>query len=233
MPFVQTDSIRNVEKRGNVINFEDGLEIYSFNTSKNTLYKMFKKPQNYHSFEVNIFEDPYMLLERMYEESVGLLKPTDQVVFPYVILPLYGYDDKDKTIKKVFEKSGLNQWNASGRARHENEAYIPIPAKVHELKKSFFPSRDTPFNLKLPNGKVICAKVCQDNSKALMSQSNRELGEWLLRTILKTKSGQLISYEDMENIGVDSVRVEKLSDELFEIDFAKVGAYEEFISSFE
>ena len=43
------------------------------------------------------------------------------------------------------------------------------------------------------------SKVCQDNNKALMSYSNRELGKWILRDILKLKEGELLTYEKIAN----------------------------------
>ena len=38
----------------------------------------------------------------------------------------------------VFEKSGLNQWNAGGRPRHSDEVYIPIPSEIHKNFQGFF-----------------------------------------------------------------------------------------------
>ena len=132
----------------------------------------------------------------------------------------------------VFEKSGLNQWNAGGRARHSDEVYIPIPSEIHKNFQGFFPNRDTPFSLKLPNGNIMQSKVCQDNNKALMSYSNRELGKWILRDILKLKEGELLTYEKLQILGIDSVRIDKISNSEFEINFAKIGSYEQFRSMF-
>lgn len=75
----------------------------------------------------------------------------------------------------------------------------------------------------------MLSNVCQEGGKALMSQSNRELGEWILRDVLKLKEGELLTYEKLQNIGVDSVRIDKISDSKFEINFAKIGSYERFI----
>jgi hypothetical protein len=125
-------------------------------------------------------------------------------------------------------KSGLNQWSAGGRKRHPDEAYIPIPSWIHTEFKDFFPPRDQPFNLILPSKKIISAKLCQDNSKALMSNPNQDLGKWLLRKLLKLKEWELLTYKKLEEVGVDSVEITKIDSENFEIDFKKLGSFEEF-----
>ena len=64
-----------------------------------------------------------------------------------IYLLLYGRDHT------VFEKSGLNQWNAKGRVRNLNEVYIPVPA------------RNTSFNLKLLDGKITHLKYVTIESR--------------------------------------------------------------------
>ena len=143
-----------------------------------------------------------------------------------IYLPLYGRN------RTVFDKSGLNQWNAEGRSRHANEVYIPIPAEIHKNFPGFFPNRDASFSLKLPNGKTMKSKICQDNNKALMSYTNRELGQWILRDIIKLKEGELLTYEKLQILGIDSVRIDKISNSEFEINFAKTESYERFRGMF-
>ncbi len=143
-----------------------------------------------------------------------------------IYLPLYGRN------QTVFEKSGLNQWNAGGREQHPNEVYIPIPAEIHRNFPSFFPDRETPFDLKLPNGNIMQSKVCQDGGKALMSYSNRKLGQWILRDILKLNEGELLTYERLQILGIDSVRIDKISNSEFEINFSRIGSYELFKNLF-
>ena len=121
------------------------------------------------------------------------------------MLPLYSVRDGS-----VPMKSGLNQWNAGGRARHEDEVYIPVPIAIHRNYPNFFPDRDTPFALHLPDGRVLSAKICQENGKALMSNPNRDLGNWLLRKVLKKKPLELVTWEDFNLYGFDSVCVENL-----------------------
>lgn len=77
------------------------------------------------------------------------------------------------------------------------------------------------------------SKVCQGNSKALMSYSNKELGEWILRKVLKLKEGELLTYNKLQNVAIDSVRIDKINELEYEINFAKIGSYENFIDQLE
>ena len=133
--------------------------------------------------------------------------------------------------KKVFPSSGLNQWNAKGRKRDVDEAYIPVPALVHKIKPSFFPKQDTTFNLKLPDGTDMKAKICQQGGKALMSDPSKALGAWILRKILQLKEREILTYRKLEEIGIDSVRIDKIDKDNFEINFSTTGSYEEWHES--
>lgn len=146
----------------------------------------------------------------------------------FVILPLFS-DRGNK--RHVPEKSGLNQWNASGRTRHPDEVYIPIPKWIHDVFPLFFPARDESFQLRLPDKSLLSAKVCQDNSKALMSNPNRDLGKWILRRVLDLKEKDPLTYKKLQELGIDSVRVSKHSERHFSIDFCDSGTYDEFESN--
>ena len=61
-----------------------------------------------------------------------------------------------------------------------------------------------------------------------MSNPNQDLGKWLLRKLLKLKEGELLTYQKLAEIGVDSVQVTKIDNANFEIDFKKLGSFEEF-----
>ena len=168
------------------LQFEDGNNFYSFNYSKSTLFRKFIIPQNAFRLPIDIIDDPYSLLLELFEESKDLKLATDKLLKGenYLILPLYGINNKEKF---VFEKSGLNQWNAGGRKRDFGEIYIPIPIYIHKIYPNFFPPRDEHFKLEIPTGETFIAKVCQDNSKALMTDPNSAMSDWLLRTVLQLK----------------------------------------------
>ena len=210
--------------KGSIV-FNDGKNDYSFLLSKSTLTKRFvTKPLSF-DFSVEILENPFDELEKLFSAG-GLLFETEKRIKQSIFLPLYGRN------KTVFEKSGLNQWNAGGRSRDSNEVYIPIPAEIHRIYPDFFPDRETSFNLKLPNGSNMKSKVCQAGGKALMSYSNKELGKWILRDALGLKDGELLTYKKLQAIGVDSVRIDKISHLQFEINFASLGKYENFKKSY-
>lgn len=223
---VDIAEIRNVARRGNIILFEDSINSYSFNTSKSTLYKRFITADILSDIHVDILEDPLASVESLFEEASDALSFAPIASQEHVFLPLYSYNREGN--KYVPERSGLNQWNASGRPRDASEAYIQIPAWIHHRFPGFFPSRDENFILELPDGSEMSAKVCQDNSKALMSNPNSALGEWLLRDVLNLVERELLDYERLEGLGLDSVVLYKTGSCRYKIDFSRTGSYEAF-----
>lgn len=219
-------NIHSVKENKASLQFEDGHNFYSFNYSKSTLFKKFIIPQNAFRLPVDIIEDPYSLLLDLFSSS-DFKSATDTLVKGenYIVLPLYGTKNKEKF---VFEKSGLNQWNAGGRKRDMGEIYIPIPSNIHKEYPNFFPERDEHFNLEIPTGEVFEAKICQDNSKALMTNPNKALSDWLLRKILQLKEGELATIEKLDKLGFDSVIITKNKKGDFKIDIMKTNAYTEF-----
>lgn len=222
MSYIDTNSIEKIAKKKNTIFFNDKLNEYSFNLSKSTLFKRFNiKPIK--SIKVEILDNPYEMLENCFEQNKTYQNP----IIDSIILPLYSIRNHE-----VPQRSGLNQWNANGRARNEDEVYIPIPAILHTLKPNFFPNRDTNFSIRLPNGNHLSVKVCQDNSKALMSNPNKALGDWILRDVLKLPNKSIVTYEYLQYMGIDSVEIVKFEDLTYAINFKKLGSFEEFLESF-
>ena len=167
---IVTTNIHSIKENKASLQFEDGHNFYSFNYSKSTLFRKFIIPQNAFRLPIDIIEDPYSLLLDLLNNNFK--SATDTLVRGenYVVLPLYGIKNKEKF---VFEKSGLNQWNAGGRKRDIGEIYIPIPINIHNEYSDFFPKKDKCFNLEIPTGEIFKAKVCQDNSKALMTNPTK------------------------------------------------------------
>lgn len=224
---IDISNINSVKDNKASLQFEDGNNFYSFNYSKSTLFRNFIIPQNAFRLPIEIIEDPYTLLLELFENKE--LKPaTDKLVKGqnFVILPLYSTRNKDK--KEVAKKSGLNQWNAEGRKRNFGEIYIPIPAELHKKYPSFFPERDQDFNLQIPTGEIFSAKLCQENSKALMTNPNKALSDWLLRKVLQLKEGELATIEKLDKLGFDSVIISKTDNDHFKIDIMKTDTYNEF-----
>lgn len=220
---INISNIGNVKRNPGSIAFDDGTNEYSFLLSKSTLTKRFVVERESHEFEVPVLKNPL-------EELKSLLNSADFInnkpLIQTIYLPLYGRD------KTVFTKSGLNQWNAAGRVRDPDEVYIPIPAKIHQTFPDFFPDRDVPFILRFPDGEEVESSVCQDGRKALMSKSNKKLGKLLLRDGLKLKEGELVTYHKLQLFGIDSVRIDKISKTIYEINFAKNNSYELFKNTY-
>lgn len=225
-PAIEIDRIRDIKPStsGNTIRFSDPHAEYSFSVSKSTLYKRFVTDNILLEVPVQILEDPFDVVEKLIAEE-GLMFAPIKEAQPHVFLPLYSMRGGAKNVPA---KSGLNQWNASGRPRDPNEIYIPIPSWIHSKFPNFFPPRDQAFTLVLPNRNEMSAKVCQDNSKALMSNPNAALGQWLLREVMNLGERELLTYEKLQEIGLDTVVIYKVDDETFDIDFTRIGSYEKF-----
>ena len=209
--YIDIDNIRITKDNDSGFWFEDGINEYSFNRSKSVLIKRFQvNSKDYVDVPVEILQDPLEVLKNLLNSSIptvqtSILTPSNvyKKGIDYVILPLYS----ERGGRNIAPKSGLNQWNAGGRKRDPNEVYIPIPKSIHNNYPNFFPPRDEHFSLELPDGNVLSAKVCQDGGKALMSTHNADLGEWLLRKVLRKPEGDLVTIDDLDRVGIDSVRI--------------------------
>lgn len=228
---IDLDSIKIISTSDKSLVFKDKYEEYSFNLSKSTLLKRFIFEEALLEVPVDIINDPFDLLQLLFSQErsevsklyFAPISENDEHIF----LPLYSTRG-GVSEKTVSEKSGLNQWNAAGRPRNMGEVYIPIPAWINDKFADFFPERDQQFKLQLPNKEYISAKVCQDGGKALMSNPNTALGQWILRDVLQLKEGELLTYDKLRDIGLDSVVIYKVSDLEYKIDFAKIGLYNSF-----
>ncbi len=218
---IKIDSLEFIEKSKASTFYTDTVNEYNFNFSKSTLYRKFKIPNTAYSFPVEILNDPYDLLFELIEYSK--LKNAKE---EYVILPLYGRG------RKVFERSGLNAWNAGGRERDSSEMYIPNPVELRRLFPDFFPPIEEPFKLITPSKDVLIAKISQQDGKALMTNPNKSISDWLLRKVLLLKVGDLATIRHLDNLGFDSVRITKLKSHEYKIDIAPTGSYEKFIKDF-
>lgn len=226
---IDIQAIDNISRKGNIISFDDGLNDYSFNMSKSTLYKDFSNLTELDSMSVEILDDPFSLLEekitgRALNEALSESVSKDEIIY----LPLYSYTNTRG--KYVPEKSGLNIRFAGGRKRDLYECYIRIPAEFNRKYRTFFPPSDMPFTLILPDGNRLSAKVCQENDKALMTNPNKDLGHWLIDEILKINPQKPITYDDLSKYEIDSVKISKTPNDEYLIDFASLGSYERFMS---
>lgn len=233
---IDLNSVKILDKKSdNNIIFRDRYGEYGFYLPKSTLHKRFITDAPLDRINVNLLTDPYgIILEWASGSGTSFPHLLDDVSHMRataennINLPLYSPKSG-----KVEEKSGLNEWNAGGRRRHHDEVYIPIPQWIHQDFAGFFPydrvsDKGFPFSVILPNGQTMSVKVCQQNGKALMSNPNKALGHWLLRDVLRLPPNKLVTYEMLEQIGVDSVLIQKQDDKIFRMDFSALGSYDDF-----
>lgn len=232
MDLIDLNTIQITSIKATSIHFTDKFHEYSFNLSKSTLFKRFHtfSENKIYGFPVEILEDPYEFLLTL--KNAPVMNVAKQKEDEYILLPLYSARSM-----KVEAQSGLNQWNAKGRKRDPNEVYIPIPAWIHKVFRGFFNYstenfKTEAFQVLLPNGKVLSMKVAQSGGKALMSNPNSALGEWLLRDILQIQEGKVVTKEMLDILGIDSVKLTKLENNSYRLDFLKVGSYEAFAKQF-
>jgi hypothetical protein len=249
---IQVENLHSIKRNDKSLQFKDGLNEYSYNFSKSTLFRKFEIPKNAISFPVEIVNDPYDLLlkvldfktHEIFDQPKKLIKGID-----YIVLPLYSYKKNKITNVKdkfVFTDSGLNQWHSKPRKnqdqRNPGEVYIPVPSIIHKKYPHFFPpnTKNKTFSLSVPTGDIFKAKMCQtyrmeidgeviNKGKGLMTNPNKDLSLWLLRKLLQLEEGELATIEKLESIGFDSVMIYKDKDANFKIDKAKLNSFEEFL----
>ena len=215
MDSVNIEKIRVTKETPKSFDFTDGKNKFRYVRAKSTIYECFDTEHPLHSFGVEFMENPADAILKIYSGEMLLDSVPEE---PTLILPLFSTKGKIH----VPEKSGLNQWNAGGRARSYDEVYIPYPKEYRDMSAGFFPARDTPFDLELPNGEMINAKVCQDSGKAIMSNPNRDLGNWLLRDVLKLEPGEIVTMDMLDDLGINAVMFTKHADGKYSVDFTNL-----------
>lgn len=271
-PLVRVEDIKPTDKHGHVLKsfedknvgivyFTDGINEYRYNRSKNVLYKRFhlNKHENTAVRQVDIIEDPLAYLQKASEaykkflnmSSIPLPTSSTQPQAPNVGQKpsLFTNDLREMVVLplSVYPKSGLNQWNAGGRARSFGESYIPIPAWINKQYPDFFPKglvngkfTGLPFELVLPDGHKLTASACQQNCKALMSTHNDELCRWLfalidgsfekakLRKHADPKLNRPYTERDLVDAGRDSIMVIRDTDGKYLLELVPFGAGKAF-----
>lgn len=219
---IDINRIKDIKQTSSSLYFIDGTNEYFFNFSKSVLQKKFYIPKNHSKIDIEIIDNPFELLLSLKNKILVPTKP--KIKGEYIILPLFSLKGK----KHVPEKSQLNQWNAGGRTRSDDEVYIPIPSEIYKIAPQFFPPRHISFKIKTPLNEILNATVCQDNGKALMTNPNSALSQWLLRKILKLRPKELLTLKKLQELGFDSVIISKKKD-IYIIDVMPCESYENFI----
>lgn len=236
---IDLDRMRGIRETQTSLSFHDGRHNYSFNKAKSTLLQTFElpPPEAVITLPVEIDTDPYETLRRLLDHPLAksVIKPsTTSPGFtvadgqkdsnPSVVLPLFSTKENGE----VPARSGLNQCHAKGRVRDPNEVYIPVPSHIHRDNPEFFPARDVPFTLLLPNGTNLSAKICQDGRKALMSNPNSALGKWLLRDVLSIPVGVVVTRQMLDRHGFDSIIVIKIAEDTYRLELSREAHYQSY-----
>lgn len=118
----------------------------------------------------------------------------------------------------VAERSGLNWGQRPEHHRNPDQAYLRIPA--HIARTEFFPPRGTQFTVRTDDRVTFMAVVAQDGSKAIHTpDGNNILGEYFRRR-LGVPLGDPVTRAHLDNYGRTDIRICKLEDETFEMDFS-------------
>lgn len=246
---IELDSLKLIEQNGKTYIFTDGRNNYKFYASKSVLLMEFDASEQrvIEQIPITQFDDPFELL-RMIQlpEIVYSDEPIakDEVKHDYsytdhvIYLPIYS-----DTRMKVEEKSGFNAWNAAPKSKGSNiprpefEAYIPIPKWIHMTFPYFFGfnalnreerNAAEPFHLHLPDGKQIKAIVTQDNGKSLQTNPQSILGKWILHDVLGLQARELLTFDHLRKLGVDSLKITKINQQNFKIELADTFAFEKW-----
>lgn len=239
MERINIDGITFATRNGNTIEFSDGSKKYKFSLAKSTMLMEFDLSSPLEVFSIRMMDDPTSAILELYEQKFGKITldrleeesevelkeylPENPYLKDTILLPLYSIKGKSMNhMRYVPERSGVNQWNAAGRKRDPREIYIPVPKYIHTNHPGFFPPRYEEFQLEIPGGKRLSAKICQSGDKALMTNPNRALGYWLLDGVFQQPEGKVLTYEDMERIHVNAVRISKTKDGLYYINFVYI-----------
>ncbi|RZJ81922.1 MAG: hypothetical protein EOO47_02555 [Flavobacterium sp.] len=147
----------------------------------------------------------------------------------FLILPLYSPVSKAYGEEPVPQHTHLNRWNNLGGQDHDPAAVFSIPIILSHYQTNFFPAHKKRFTCLLPNGENVEAHVCADCHLFYVHQPQL-LDAWLLQTVLQLEPGQLLSYQHLNQIGVDAIILTKKTDH-YTIEVAELNAYEHFLEA--
>ncbi|SEM35851.1 NgoFVII restriction endonuclease [Mesobacillus persicus] len=119
---------------------------------------------------------------------------------------------------RIHEKAGLNWGQRPGR--EPNQAYIPVPTPFTMRENpTFFPPLEQTFTMLTDDGEQLMCVMAQANRKAIhTSESNSIMGRYF-RNRLGVALGARVDVQDLLNYGRTSVRIYKMDDETYFMDF--------------
>ena len=190
-------------------------------------------------------DNTYLVDEKStFDTSLDLEIPQNLPIIPsfdksdnFIILPLYNDDTYDVNEKSAFNASLASSKNkGSNIPRPAYEAYAHIPKYIHQLFPNFFgfdaldrESRSkSHFNLHLPNGTMITAKITQDDGKSLQTNPQSILGKWLLFSIFGLKEYEMLTRDILDEKEIDSIKITKIDNNNFKVDVCSYLDYEKW-----
>jgi hypothetical protein len=131
----------------------------------------------------------------------------------YVDLPLLLDHDT-----AIHERAGLNWGQRPGR--EPNQAYIPVPTPFNRQHPDFFPPLEQSFTMLTDDGQQLICKMAQANRKAIHTTENNSIMGRYFRNRLSVPLGTRVDAQDIVRYGRTSVRVYKIDNETYFLDFA-------------
>ncbi len=237
---IDIDSIELISNDEKTYTFKDKLRSYKFYKSKSVLLEEFDASKDEIILKIPIeqFENPFELI-KMIELPI---QENQNIYNEEIYLPLY-QDKKEGRI--VSNCSGINirhskpKSKGSNTLRPEFEIEIRISKWIHHVFPNFFGinalneydiknSKLNDFDLVLPDGRILRGRIKQQNGKSLQTNPQSALGEWILKDVLGLKNREIVTWDLLNNLGIDSLKITKQSDKCFKITIAETGAYEKF-----
>ncbi|MBS5787946.1 MAG: NgoFVII family restriction endonuclease [Clostridioides difficile] len=238
---IDIDSLELIKSDGKTYTFKDRLHNYKFYKSKSVLLEEFDASQCEIITQILIeqFDNPFELI-RMIE----LPNSTKEIICEdeEIYLPLYQDKKEGRTVSNC---SGINirhskpKSKGSNTPRPEYEIEVRISKWIHHVFPNFFGlnalneediknDQLNDFDLILPDGRILRGRIKQQNGKSLQTNPQGALGEWILNDVLGLKSREVVTWELLNNLGIDSLKIIKQDDKHFRITVAETGAYEKF-----
>ncbi len=169
------------------------------------------------------------------EQSGNYLKLLSAVsklsgLFSESATPFINYRVAENIFCKSFNATNLSRSDTAFDANYNS---IGVGLKTFIVNSTTSSEKVAEFNslsreLSKYKGKELATKVCQENRKALMTNPNTALSNWLLGNILQLEEGELATMEKLDNLGFDSVMVIKDSEGNYSIDIMKTDSYAAF-----
>lgn len=130
----------------------------------------------------------------------------------YVVIPLLDRSGQ------VPARSGLNWGQREGR--DSNQAYLSVSQSIHQERPDFFPNLAEPFIMITDDGANLVCVMAQQNRKAIHTRGNNSIMGSYFRRRLGLNDGAFVTVEDLQKYGRNNVRIYKIDEETYYMDFS-------------